>query len=72
MTKSGGDVGSDDGRDVKIFNCDVHNLLYDVSVTSTVLTVALKLGVRVNHMTIFRRFSILSPPYIYLGFRVAI
>ena len=29
--------------DVKISNCDVHNLLYDVSVTSTVCIVTLKL-----------------------------
>ena len=29
--------------DVKISNCDVHNLLYDVSVTSTVCIVTFKL-----------------------------
>ena len=29
LTKSGGGVSSDDGRVVKISNCDVHNLLYD-------------------------------------------
>ena len=43
MTKSGGGVDSDDGRDVKISNSDFHNLLYGVSETSTVLTVTFTL-----------------------------
>ena len=43
MAESGGGVGSDDRRDVRIFDCDVQNLLYDVSATSTVLTVTFNL-----------------------------
>ena len=34
---------SEFGRDAEIFNCDAHNLLYDVSVTSTVYIVSLPL-----------------------------
>ena len=33
----------DDGRDIQIFSCDVHNLLYDVSATSTVRIVTFNL-----------------------------
>ena len=43
LAESGGGVGSDDRRDVRIFDCDVQNLLYDVSATSTVLTVTFNL-----------------------------